>query len=204
MIAIADPGNLVAQHLTQQFAVGVEFFHARIISKIDFLINVEWFVPSQCFAIFTAVYGADIQARAGKQLHQLAGSLLVGDGMNPGAGRNPFFKGHIATFEQEPEFLPIHPARLGKAVIEIDRRVLAIPNGAIDLFLDFSAGSQCALGSNNLTPPEPAGEHVKKMHAMLDENATALRGIPKPMLHSESFVRSVVFKEAMEKFTQHF
>jgi hypothetical protein len=51
------------------------------------------------------------------------------------AERRQPLKRHTAAFEQEPESLPIHSAWLGKAMVQIDGCTLAVPNGAIDLFL---------------------------------------------------------------------
>src|SRR5213082_2155658 len=99
MAVIADPTNLVAEHFAQKLSVTVQFFHARIISQIDLLINIQWLVASQSLTSFSAIDGADIKASAGEKFHQSAGSLLVGYGANPRADGNPFFKGHIAAFE---------------------------------------------------------------------------------------------------------
>ena len=46
------------------------------------------------------------------------------------------YKRHIAPFEDQPQLLPVHPAGLVEAVIEVDEDRRAVAHGAMDVLLD--------------------------------------------------------------------
>src|SRR2546421_546553 len=83
-------------------------------------------------------------------------------------------------------------------------RTLGILHGAVDLFLDVRAGAQGALGGEDFAMSKPAGEHIKKMHAMFDENSATLLAIPEPMIRLETFVGSVILEKTMQKLSERF
>lgn len=106
-------------------------------------------------------------------------------------------------FEEEAEFLPIKASGLGEAVMEINERTGGVAGGALHLFLQAGAGTQGALGGDDLSRAEPAFEKVKKVDAVLDENAAAFRRIPKPVIWTEAFVASGIVKGAAQAGAEH-
>ena len=78
------------------------------------------------------------------------------------------------------------------------------PHHAVDLLLDLGSRAQCALGGDDLPTSKPAGEHIKEVHTVLDENAAALLLIPEPMVCAETLVGGVIFEKAVKKLAQDF
>src|SRR3954453_10505834 len=89
-----------------------------------------------------------------------------------------------------------------KAVIEIHMRVVFVANRTLHLVFDGRSRATARLRGNYFASAEPAGEQIEKVHTMLDENPTAFRAIPEPMLRWQILVRRVVFEIPVQKFTQ--
>lgn len=202
MLAIVNPGHLILEHAAQQIAIAVQLVGGLAVTDFDLLENIQCLVTSECRAIFARAGVADIELRAGEQFEQAPRLFLIGYGADSCAHGNPFLERDIAAFEEEPEFLAVHPARLCKAVIEVYQPTARVTHGAIDLFLEVSAGTQGALGGDNLATAKPCGEEIKKMDAVLDEDAAALLAIPKPMIGPEPLVRGVILEIAVQELAE--
>ena len=50
--------------------------------------------------------------------------------------------------------------------------------------------------------PEPAGEQVEEVHAVLDEDSAALGSVPEPVFGRQVFVRGVVLKVSVQEIAQ--
>lgn len=105
-------------------------------------------------------------------------------------------------FEEETEFLAIQASGLGEAVMKINEWTAGVAGGALNLFLQTGARTQGALGSDDLSRAEPAFEEVEKVDAVLDENASAFRRVPKPMIRAEAFVACGIVKGSSQAGTE--
>ena len=115
---------------------------------------------------------------------------------------NPLFEEDIASLEDEPQLLAVHAARLGEAVVEIDQGPVGVADRTLDLVLEAAAGPGRRLGRDDLARPEPAGEEVEEMDAVLDKDAAAFRAVPEPVLRAEPLVGGVVLEVAVQEAAQ--
>ena len=120
------------------------------------------------------------------------------------AGRHPVEERHIAPLEDQPQLLPVHPAGLVEAVIEVHQDRRAVAHGAMDVLFDGRrrAGSNAALGRHHASGAQPAGEEVEEVHAVLDEDPAALGSVPEPVFARQVFIRCVVFKVSVQQIAQ--
>ena len=119
--------------------------------------------------------------------------------------RHPLVERDVASLEHEAELLAVHPAGLVEAVIEVDEDALAVSHDALDVLLDRrrGPGPEPALGRLDLARAEPAGEEVEEMHAVLDEDAAALRPVPEPVFRPEVLVGGIILEGPVDQLAQH-
>ena len=152
-------------------------------------------------AIARAVGRQHIDPRAGKQLAQFARLRLIGHRMDPDARRHPTLQQHVAALEDEPQLLAVHPARLMKAVIEVEMHAAWVAHGALHLVL-AAVGPATGLRGDDFAGAQPTGQHVEEVHAVLDEDSAALFAVPEPVLRRQILVGRVVLEVTVQQFAE--
>ena len=104
--------------------------------KLDHLIDIEVLAACLAGAVLGRIDRRDIEPRAGKQLAEGARLGFVDDRVDADPGRHPVVKRDIAPLEDQPQLLPVHPAGLVKAVIEVDQDRRTVAHRALDVLFD--------------------------------------------------------------------
>ena len=75
----------------------------------------------------------------------------------------------------------------------------------MNVLLDRRRGTrpQAQLGRDDPAGPQPAGEEIEEMHAMLDEDPSALGPVPEPVAGPQVLVGGIILKGAVQELAQH-
>ena len=161
---IADPGKLVGQQRTKQLAVALRFVGSVAPGEIQHLVNVENLVTALTGSVLRSVSRRGIKPGPGNSSQRAAGLGLVGDRMNSHPGRHPVKQRHIATLENQPQLLAVHPAGLVKTMIEADEHRFAVPHRAMNVLLDRrrAPGRKPSSAETTLPGPSQPAKRSKK------------------------------------------
>ena len=92
-----------------------------------------------------------IKPGAWEEAAEVEGLAFIENRVNSRVGRYPVVKGHVSPFEHKLQFLPIHPARVHKAVVEVHENFIAVAHGALHLVLDLRVLSATRLCRDDRT-----------------------------------------------------
>ena len=120
----------------KQLAVAVRLVRALAPGKLDGLVDIERLAASLAGAVLGRIDGRDIKPRAGKQIAESASLRFIDDRVDANVGGHPVVKRHIAPFEDQAQLLPVHPAGLVEAMIEVDQDRRAVAHGAMDVLFE--------------------------------------------------------------------
>ena len=75
----------------------------------------------------------------------------------------------------------------------------------MNVLLDRRRGArpQPQLGRDDPAGSQPAGKKIEEMHAMLDEDPSALGPVPEPVTGPQVLVGSIILKGAVQELSQH-